>query len=130
MLLFVLNGYVVAYDVDCGPCTQFKRLVDLLDGYDRISFVSLKYADDQGLLDKIPESIRFDSFHLIFPDGEAKSGAEALPDLISLFPLGRPISKFIVLLPGGKRVIRFLYYRFAKLRKYSSCSLKDNNRVH
>ncbi len=49
-----------------------------------IHFVSLTEADKSGLLDQIPQSIRFKSFHLISPSGDIQSGAEALIDLITL----------------------------------------------
>ena len=122
----LLTNYLLAYDADCGPCTSFKRVVDFLDVYNTIDFVSLTDANERGLLNRIPESVRLKSFHLIFPNGEIQSGSEALYDLISLFPLGRPISKMILLLPCGKLMTRFLYNRLSKLRDFSSCHLRDN----
>jgi len=68
---------ILAYDADCGPCTKFKRIVDILDKCERIDFISLTKADQEGLLDKIPVHQRFKSFHLIFPQGETKSGSDA-----------------------------------------------------
>ena len=124
----MLTNYLLAYDADCGPCTLFKRLVDFLDVYNIIDFVSLTHANELGLLNKIPESFRFKSFHLISPNGDIQSGSEALYDLIGLFPLGRPISKIIVLFPGGKQMTRFLYYNLSRLRNASSCDLSDNMR--
>jgi predicted DCC family thiol-disulfide oxidoreductase YuxK len=121
-------NYLMAYDADCGPCTQFKRLVDFLDIYHVIDFVSLADADKLGLLNNMSESLRFKSFHLISPDGDIQSGSEALYDLIALFPLGGHISKLIVLLPGGKRVIRFLYDTFSKLHGTRACHLNYNMR--
>ena len=48
------SKYILAYDVDCGPCTRFRRIVDILDKYEKIDFISLTKADQEGLLDKIP----------------------------------------------------------------------------
>ena len=118
----------MAYDADCGPCTQFKRLVDFLDIYHAIDFIPLADADKLGLLNNMSEPLRFKSFHLISPDGDIQSGSEALYDLIALFPLGGHISKLIVLLPGGKRIIRFLYNTFSKLHDNSACYLNYNMR--
>ena len=118
----------MAYDADCGPCTEFKRLVDLLDIYHAIDFIPLADADKLGLLNTISELLRFKSFHLISPDGDIQSGPEALYDLIALFPLGGHFSKLIVLLPGGKRMTRFLYNTFSKLRDSSACHLDHNMR--
>ena len=123
-----MTNYLLAYDSDCGPCTKFKRLVDFLDAYHAIDFVSLTDANERGLLDSIPKSRRSKSFHLISPNGEIQSGSDALYDLISLFPLGGYISKLIVLLPGGKRMTRLLYYALSRLRNSSSCRLGDNLR--
>lgn len=121
-------NYLMAYDADCGPCTQFKRLVDFLDIYHAIDFIHLADADKLGLLNTISEPLRFKSFHLISPDGDIHSGPEALYDLIALLPLGGHISKLIVLLPGGKRMIRFFYNTFSKLHDSSVCHLDYNMR--
>ncbi len=125
-MIDTVTNYLLVYDSDCGPCTKFKRLVDFLDAYHTIDFVTLIDANERGLLDSIPESNRFNSFHLISPNGEIQSGSEALYDLIGLFPLGHHVSKLIVLLPGGKRMTRFLYYTLSRLRSASSCHLSDN----
>jgi predicted DCC family thiol-disulfide oxidoreductase YuxK len=121
-----MPNYLLAYDADCGPCTQFKRLVDFLDAYHTIDFLSLTDANEHGLLNRIPESLRFESFHLISTNGDIQSGSDALLDLIGLFPLGRPISKIIILFPGGKLMIKFLYNTFSRLHNASSCHLNGN----
>ena len=86
------SKYILAYDANCGPCTKFKRIVDILDKYEKIDFISLTKADQEGLLDKIPVHQRYKSFHLIFPKGEPKSGSEALLELIVILPGGKIIS--------------------------------------
>jgi predicted DCC family thiol-disulfide oxidoreductase YuxK len=117
--------YILAYDVDCGPCTRFARVVDFLDKYEKIDFISLTRADQQGLLDKISAPLRYKSFHLIFPDGQAKSGSEALLDLIAILPLGRMISPIINYFPGGKQIMRFIYNRFSRLHNTGSCNVNN-----
>ncbi|MGB6594005.1 MAG: DCC1-like thiol-disulfide oxidoreductase family protein [Candidatus Nitrosopolaris sp.] len=118
---------MLAYDVNCGPCTTFKRVVDILDKYEKIDFISLTKADQEGLLDKIPVHQRYKSFHLIFPRGEAKSGSEALLELIVILPGGKIISPIINYFPGGKKVVGFIYKRFSTLHDKGSCSINNNN---
>ena len=118
--------YLLAYDADCGPCTRFKRLVDLLDAYHKIDFLSLTDANEHGLLNRIPESLRFESFHLISTNGDIQSGSDALLDLIGVFPLGSAISKIIIFFPGGEQTIKFLYDTFSRLHDASSCHLNGN----
>ncbi len=113
----------MAYDADCGPCTTFKRVVDFLDRYDKIDFVSFIDANNSGILDEIPFSIRFSSFHLIFPTGKIMSGSDALLDLIKIFPLGFIVSKSIEFIPGGKNIVKFVYHKFSLLRNRSSCNI-------
>jgi predicted DCC family thiol-disulfide oxidoreductase YuxK len=122
----MVPSYLLAYDADCGPCIRFKRLVDFLDAYHRIDFVSLTDANEHGLLNRIPESLKFESFHLISTNGDIQSGSDALLDLIGLFPLGSAISKIIIFLPGGKQTIKFLYDTFSRLHNASSCHLNGN----
>ena len=120
-----ISGYILAYDVDCGPCTRFARVFDFLDKYEKIDFNSLTRADQQGLLDKISAPLRYKSFHLIFPDGQAKSGSEALLDLIAILPLGRVISLIINYFPGCKQIMRFIYNRFSRLHNTGSCNVNN-----
>ena len=86
------SKYILAYDANCGPCTRFKRIVDILDKYEKIDFISLTKADQEGILGKIPVHQRYKSFHLILPKGEAKGGSEALLELIVILPGGKIIS--------------------------------------
>ena len=100
------SKYILAYDADCSPCTKFRRIVDILDKHERIDFISLTKADQEGLLDKIPVHKRYLSFHLIFPKGDAKSGSEALLELIAILPGGKMITPIIKLITfqGEKRL--------------------------
>ena len=120
--------YILAYDVDCGPCTTFSHVVDILDKYEKIDFISLTEADQKGLLDKIPVPIRYKSFHLILPNGEAKSGSDALLQLIAILPGVKRIYPLINYFPGAKRVVCFIYKSFSRLHEVGSCRI-DNNTV-
>ena len=48
------------------PSTRFRKLVDILDKYEKIDFMSLTEADQKGLLDVIPAPLRYELFRLIF----------------------------------------------------------------
>jgi predicted DCC family thiol-disulfide oxidoreductase YuxK len=117
------SKYILAYDANCGPCTRFRHIVDILDKYEKIDFISLSKADQEGLLDKIPVHQRYKSFHLIFPKGETKSGSEALFELIMILPGGKITSPIINYFPGGKKAVRFIYERFSTLHDKGSCSI-------
>ena len=116
-----MSNYIIAYDADCVPCARFKHIVDLLDVYQIIDFISLTEADKSGLLDQIPQSIRFKSFHLLSPNGDIRSGSEALIDLIAILPFGHGISKLIMSVPKGRQMIRYLYLIFSRLHDKGSC---------
>ena len=122
------SRYILAYDADCGPCTRFAHVVDILDKYEKIDFISLTIADQQGLLDRISAPLRYKSFHLLSPTGESKSGSDALPELIAMIlPGGKIISSMINYFPGGKLIVRFIYNRFSKLHGMGSCHIDNNN---
>jgi predicted DCC family thiol-disulfide oxidoreductase YuxK len=123
------SRYILAYDADCGPCTRFSHAVDILDRYEKIDFISLIEADRKGLLDRIPPSMRYKSFHLIFPGREeVKSGSDALVKLIAILPGGRVISSIINYFPGAKQIVHFIYSQFSKLHDGSSCNINNNRR--
>jgi predicted DCC family thiol-disulfide oxidoreductase YuxK len=113
--------YTLAYDEDCGPCTKFKRAIEFFDAHDAIEFVSLVQANELGLLDAIPEHLRFRSFHLIAPTGRVESGANALRGLIRLLPSGWLASEFIFSTPSGRRLATFAYSSLSRLHDRSSC---------
>ncbi|HET7390349.1 MAG TPA: DCC1-like thiol-disulfide oxidoreductase family protein [Nitrososphaeraceae archaeon] len=119
------SKYILAYDANCGPCTKFKRIVDILDKYERIDFISLTKADQEGLLDKIPVRKCYRSFHLIFPKGDVKSGSEALLKLIAILPGGKILSPIINYFPGGKKAVQFIYKRLSRLHDRGSCSINE-----
>jgi predicted DCC family thiol-disulfide oxidoreductase YuxK len=123
------SRYILVYDADCGPCTRFRHAVDIFDIYQKIDFISLTEADRKGLLDKIPASMRYKSFHLIFPDREeVKSGSDALIKLIAILPGGRVISPIINYLPGGKQIVHSVYTKFSRLHDTGSCSINNNGK--
>jgi predicted DCC family thiol-disulfide oxidoreductase YuxK len=121
------SKYILAYDADCGPCTRFAHVVNSLDKHEKIDFISLTIADQQGLLDGISAPLRYRSFHLISPNGEAKSGSEALLELISILPGGKIISPIINYFPGGKLIVRFIYNRFSRLHDRVSCRIDNKS---
>lgn len=112
------------YDADCGPCTRFKRSIDLLDAHNRLDFMSLVEADDTGFLDSIPANLRHRSFHLISPTGSAYSAAKALPELVRLLPSGRLFYELMVRAPGGLRAVDFVYSVASRLHDSGSCGYK------
>ena len=112
------------YDAGCGPCTRFKRFVEFFDSFHRFNFLSLIEADNEGLLDMVPERQRHRSFHLISPEGIASSGAKAIPTLVSLLPSGTVLSKLIESVPGGFRAIEFVYGVMSRLHDTGSCQYK------
>ena len=121
------NQYLVAYDIDCGPCRKFKQIVDYLDLYNKIDFLSLNEANSKGMLKPVPEHLRFQSFHLVFPNGRVLSGADALFDLIGILPAGIYLTKLIRKIPYHKSLVIYIYKKFAQLRNYSSCNLNYKN---
>jgi predicted DCC family thiol-disulfide oxidoreductase YuxK len=120
--------YILAYDVDCDPCTKFRNLVDYLDKHDKIQFCSLADADQKGLLDKVPPQLRYKSFHLVLPSSQVKSGSEGVMELFSILPGSRIIYPVLQYFPGAKQLVRFVYLRLAKLRNNGSCSVNFKNR--
>jgi predicted DCC family thiol-disulfide oxidoreductase YuxK len=123
------SRYILAYDADCGPCTRFRHAVDILDKYQKIDFISLTKADQKDLLEKIPASMRYNSFHLIFPNrGEVKSGSDALIKLVAILPGGRVISPIINYFPGAKQIVHFIYTQFSKLHDSGSCKVNSNGK--
>jgi predicted DCC family thiol-disulfide oxidoreductase YuxK len=123
----VMERYVLVYDKDCGNCTRFKRIVNRLDAYRRLDYLSLIEADESGMLDPVPGSRRHRSFHLIYPGGTIISGSAAIPELISLLPSGGAASFLIRRAPGGRTIVNLIYSMFSRLHDTGSCSYPDDS---
>ena len=119
------SRYILAYDADCGPCTRFAHVVDILDRDEKIDFISLVKADQKGLLDKIPALLRYKSFHLVMRNGEIKNGSEGLLELIRILPGGKVIFPIINYFPAGKHIVGFIYNRFSRMHDMGSCSTNE-----
>jgi predicted DCC family thiol-disulfide oxidoreductase YuxK len=113
--------HLLAYDAGCGPCSRFKALVDLLDARGVIGFASLRDAEEAGALKGVSPSLRYRSFHLISPGGDALSGADALLPLVKLLPGGRAVSRFLEAVPGSRRAISFGYSALSRLHDTGAC---------
>ena len=122
-----LSRYILAYDADCGPCTRFAHVVDSLDKSEIIDFISIILADQKGLLDRIPPPLRYKSFHLILPNGEVKSGSEALVELIAILPGGKIVSPIVNYFPGGKPFVSFIYNSFSRRHDMGLCNTDNDN---
>ena len=116
--------FVLAYDADCGACSLFKDVVDMLDPAGRIQFASLEEADDSGLLARIAPPSRYSSFHLIrhafngVDVREVWSGSEALLPLIRLLsPCGTTASRILEAVPGGATAAAFAYSTLSRLHR-------------
>ena len=119
---------MLVYDADCGPCNRFRRIVDWLDKYNRVDYISLVEADTNGLLDSIPSSRRHRSFHLISPVQGISSGSKAIPNLVSLLPLGRLASFVVQKAPKGPKSLDFVYSTLSRLHDGGSCNYKQGTR--
>jgi predicted DCC family thiol-disulfide oxidoreductase YuxK len=117
-----MERYFLAYDSACGPCTRFKHLVDLLDRHSHLDFVSLYEAEELSLLSTVPKKQRYRSFHLVSPNGKVLSGSAAIPELLGLLPAGKATSVLLYSVPGGKRLVTFVYGTLSRLHDSASCS--------
>ena len=112
------------YDADCRPCSKFQHTVDWLDTYNHLDYISLVRADELGLLNSIPRIQRHKSFHLISPEGKISSGANAIPNLLALLPLGSFTATLVHGAPGASGLVNFVYSTFSRLHDVGSCSYK------
>jgi predicted DCC family thiol-disulfide oxidoreductase YuxK len=117
---------LLIYDAECAPCSKFKHLIDWLDKYNRLDYISLARADFLGILNPVPFSQRHRSFHLILPPGEILSGSRAIPNLLSLLPLGKVVVALIYKIPIGEKIVNFVYSTLSRLHDSGSCSYRPS----
>lgn len=76
-------------------------------------------------MDSLPVPASYGSFHLISQDRTVLSGAQAIPDLVALLPLGGITSFLIRAAPGGDRVVGLFYSTLSRLHNTNSCGSKE-----
>jgi len=120
--------FLLAYDASCGPCSRFKAIVEFLDAKKRIGFVPLEVADRSGVIEALPPSLRYRSFHLVRSHrgpargGDIRSGSDALlPMLRLLIPGGTIASRIVEATPGANGAISFAYSVVSRLHDAGSC---------
>jgi len=114
--------HLLVHDSQCGPCTRFKDIVDILDEKERIYFVGLVEAEESGLLESIPLARGDRSFHLVLPDGTVASGAAALPPLVGLLPAGGVFKRILELSVPVRSTTTILYTVLSRLHDSGSCA--------
>ena len=113
------KGAVLVYDAGCGACSRFKGLVSFFDAAGNIGYVPLVDADREGLLDAVPESLRFLSMHFVGSDMSVRSGSEAVPGILQMLPLGSIPSAFLGRTGIGRRLAKIAYGSASRLRSRS-----------
>jgi hypothetical protein len=81
--------------------------------------MSLALADASGLLEQIPGSSRYLSFHLISQD-EAFSEAQAIPVLLGLLPPGF-LGKALASAPGIRSLTSLAYDAALRIHEAGKC---------
>jgi hypothetical protein len=87
--------------------------------------VPLRKADAEGLMDGIPDELRYSAAHLLLPDGEMVSGAEAMVGLFAVLPGGRLLSSFVAGWGPSRRFSEFLYSVVSRLHSTSGCRSRN-----
>jgi predicted DCC family thiol-disulfide oxidoreductase YuxK len=103
----------IVYDRDCGFCRWSLRKVLAWDRRDQLTPLALQDADAERLLASIPERERFESWHLIEPDGSVYSAGDAVAPLLRLLPGGRPLAALASAFP---RLTNRAYFLIARNR--------------
>lgn len=83
--------------------------------------MSLSEAEDMGIIASVPQEIRFRSFHIVLPNGQIRSGAQALPDLVRQLPFGSLSSTVAASAPFGATLLNFLYAALSRLHREGLC---------
>ena len=87
------------YDGGCRFCRFAARTIVRLDPTGMLTV--LPFDDPQGhvLLEPIPAEERFETWHLVQPEGRRASGGAGLAELVRLLPATRPVAPILRLLP-------------------------------
>ena len=91
---------VVLYDEDCGFCRWSLDKVLAWDRRRRLRPLPIQSEEGERFLAGVPHDLRLESWHLVEPSGEVRSGGDAAAALASLLPAGRPLAFLFRAFPG------------------------------
>jgi predicted DCC family thiol-disulfide oxidoreductase YuxK len=115
------KGFILLYDSDCGVCSRFKKMVELLDWDRRIDYLSLTDLKTNEILSHIPKELRLSSSHLVLPDGSVLTGSDYLSELFEILPLTRYTLKLFARFPYILFFWVFLFDVISRLHGTSFC---------
>jgi predicted DCC family thiol-disulfide oxidoreductase YuxK len=90
----------VLFDADCGFCRWSTDKIRRWDRRRSLRFVALQSPEAAKLLSGLEPAARLESWHLVDPPGEVRSGGAAVSPLLRLLPLGRPLAWVFEQAPG------------------------------
>jgi predicted DCC family thiol-disulfide oxidoreductase YuxK len=93
--------HAILYDGECGFCRWALNKVLAWDRPHRLRPVAIQSDEGQTLLAGVEPGRRLDSWHLVSPDGEVRSGGAALAPLGRLLPGGAPLYLLAERFPGA-----------------------------
>src|SRR2546422_8750332 len=111
--------YVLLYDRDCGICSALSRWIHRVDVRGRIRFESIQSG--RALLTGIPDERMLDAWHIVTPDGHVTTGGDAVPTLVSAFPIGAGLGRLLAGSSGLMRQVHRLYAFLTRVRDRLVC---------
>src|ERR1043166_622261 len=102
------------FDGECGMCQNAVARLRRWDREHRLRFVPFQ---DESAVQRFGIALPAlaAAMHLVFPDGRAFAGADAVPELGKLLP-GKRWWSWMFALPGTRPVARRIYARIAQRR--------------
>lgn len=113
--------FILLYDSDCGICSRFKRMVELLDWNRKIDYLSLTDPKSNGILTRVPEELKLSSSHLMLPNGSVLTGSAYLSELLGILPSTKYTLGVLARFPAISRFFIFLFDIMSRLHNTSFC---------
>jgi predicted DCC family thiol-disulfide oxidoreductase YuxK len=87
-----MDRHIVLYDADCGLCRWSLDRLLRWDRDGRLHAVPIQSEEGERVLADLRPEDRFDSWHLLTPNGRRYSGGAATAPLARLLPAGAPVA--------------------------------------
>jgi len=91
---------IVFYDQDCGFCRFTAERLRAWDRGRRLTFATIQGPEGDRWLGALDARARFESWHLVTPDGRIWSSGAAAPVLLRRLPLGYPAAAALATFPA------------------------------
>ncbi len=117
-----MSDLTLIYDGECGFCRKWVDQIRKYDAAQKIKFLPCQSEERKQHFPQILEENCLKAMHVVLPDGQIFSGADAAPHVLAVLPRWQRCASLFKI-PGVLLIARPVYRLIARNRHRLACDL-------